>query len=210
MIALHKQCLGEARQAAKFDLVKPPTAWLDWDACQRARLRAEHVLAACDGNRNARRSRAARAHSRVRRARAAYCTPARVSVGNSLECSNGGTPCSHVHPSAFGGSRVGVYRRLQLGGTLKAVGGGGYQIDLSERGAHKTCTHPRAVTLERSRTLARVPPVSCALSGVCAAAVFGPSRTTVTAAVAARIHALVTLDALVAGEYLTERFCFVK
>lgn len=37
---------------------------------------------------------------------------------------------------------------------------------------------------------------------MCAAAVFGPSRTTVTAAVAARIHSLVTLDALVVGEYL--------
>lgn len=56
-------------------------------------------------------------------------------------------------PCAFG-SRVGVYRRLQLGGTLKAVGDGGYQIDLSERGAHKTCTHSRAATIEHPRTLA--------------------------------------------------------
>ena len=35
-----------------------------------------------------------------------------------------------------------------------------------------------------------------------AAAVFGPSRTTVTDPVAARIHALVTLEALAPGEYL--------
>ena len=35
-----------------------------------------------------------------------------------------------------------------------------------------------------------------------AAAAFGPSPTTVTEAVAKRIHALVTLDALQPGEYL--------
>ena len=35
--------------------------------------------------------------------------------------------------------RVRVYRELQLGGTLKALDDGGYQIDLG-RDAHKTCT----------------------------------------------------------------------
>ena len=68
--------------------------------------------------------------------------------------------------------RVCVYRKLQLGATLKPLGGGRYQIDLSEPGAHKT------------------------------AAVFGPSRTTLTATVAASVHALVTLDKLQVGEHL--------
>ena len=46
-----------------------------------------------------------------------------------------GSSCSRAR---FDRSRVGVYRRLQLGGTLLAVGHGSYQMNLSERGAHKT------------------------------------------------------------------------
>ena len=68
--------------------------------------------------------------------------------------------------------RVGVYRKLRLGSTLRALGDGSYQIDLSERGAHKT------------------------------SAAFGPTRTTVTPAVAARVHALVEAEALGVGHYL--------
>ena len=36
--------------------------------------------------------------------------------------------------------RVRDYRELRLGGSLKHMGNGSYQIDLSERSAHKTCT----------------------------------------------------------------------
>ena len=67
--------------------------------------------------------------------------------------------------------RVGVYRQLQLGGTLKSVEGG-YQLDLSLPGEHKT------------------------------ASVFGPACTTVTAAVADAVAALVAADKLQEGEYL--------
>ena len=67
--------------------------------------------------------------------------------------------------------RVGVYRQLQIGGTLKSVEDG-YQLDLSLPGEHKT------------------------------ASVFGPACTTVTAAVAEAIAALVATDKLQDGEYL--------
>ena len=75
-----------------------------------------------------------------------------------------------LHPTTF--SRVGVYRTLKLGGSLKDLGDGAYMVDMSERGAHKT------------------------------SAVFGPTKTTVTEAVAERIHALVQMDSLRPGEYL--------
>ena len=67
--------------------------------------------------------------------------------------------------------RVGVYRQLQLGGTLKSVEGG-YQLDLSLPGEHKT------------------------------ASFFGPACTTVTAGVADANAALVTADKLQDGEFL--------
>ena len=67
--------------------------------------------------------------------------------------------------------RVAVYRLLKMGDTLKAVDST-YQVDLSERHAHKT------------------------------SAVFGPSRTTVTEAVARCIKALISADGLKDGEFL--------
>ena len=67
--------------------------------------------------------------------------------------------------------RVGVYRQLQLGGTLKSTEGG-YQLDLSLPGQHKT------------------------------ASVFGPAITTVTDGVARAIAALVHIDSLTTGEFL--------
>ena len=184
MAALHAQCLGEARQAAKFDLVKPPTAWLDWDACQRARLRAEHVLAACDDN------------------------DAQEQLALIRVC------CLLVLLTALPPDRVGVYRRLRLGSTLKMLDGVSYQIDLSERGAHKTCAchSPLQLTARviSSHTVREAGGgagrPTCdhmrAIVSSSTAAIFGPSRTTVTAAVAERIHSLVTRDALVVGEYL--------
>ena len=141
LVALHLQVLSEARQAAKFSAALPPKAWLSWEECQRARLRAEKAVAVCDGTDTAEKLSLTRA------------------------C------CLLKLLTALPPDRVGVYRLLKLGGTLKAVGDG-YQIDLSERGAHKT------------------------------SAVFGPSRTTVTSAVATCITALVSLDCLKVGEFL--------
>ena len=61
---------------------------------------------------------------------------------------------------------------LAVGATLKSRGAGSYQIDLTERDSHKTV------------------------------AIFGPSRTTCPPTVARRIHQLITLDGLQAGDYL--------
>ena len=142
LVALHTQALSEARQQSKFDTVKPPKAWLDWSACQRARLSAERVVAACD---------------------------AEAAASEKLELVR--DCCLLTLFTALPPDRVGVYRQLKLGSTLKIVGDR-VQIDLSERGAHKT------------------------------AAIFGPSRTTLTATVATRIRDLVNLDALQPDEYL--------
>jgi hypothetical protein len=141
LVALHAQVLSEARQATKFSAALPPKAWLTWEECQRARLRAEKAVATYDGTDAAGRLTLVRASCLLRLL------------------------------TALPPDRVGVYRSLRLGGTLKATDDG-YQVDLSERGAHKT------------------------------SAVFGPSRTTVTAGVASRITALVSIDGLKAGEYL--------
>jgi uncharacterized membrane protein YgcG len=140
--ALHAQCLAEARQQRKFAIAQPPKAWLDWSQCQRARTRCERAVAACDG------SNVAEKLSLVR-----SCVLLTLLT-------------------ALPPDRVAVYRLLQLGGSLKHMGGGSYLIDLSERGAHKT------------------------------SAVFGPSRTTLTSLVAARIHTLVVLEGLQPGDYL--------
>jgi len=142
LIALHTQAMCEAREQAKFDAVKPPKAWLDWSACQCARLSAEQAVAACD---------------------------AEAAVNEKLELVR---DCSLLTLlTALPPDRVGVYRQLKLGSQLKIVGDT-MQIDLSERGAHKT------------------------------AAIFGPSRVTLTATVATRIRDLVDLDHLQHGECL--------
>ena len=51
--ALHTQALSETRQQSKFDVAQPPKAWLDWAACNRARLRAEQAVEADEGAREA-------------------------------------------------------------------------------------------------------------------------------------------------------------
>ena len=141
LIALHTQVLSEARMASKFSAALPPKSWLDWGECQRARLAAERAVAEYDGNDVTKRLSLARA------------------------------ACLLKILTALPPDRVGVYRLLKMGDTLKTVGET-YQVDLTERGAHKT------------------------------SAVFGPSRTTVTDAVATRITALVSADKLKAGEFL--------
>ena len=122
MEALLSQVKGEAVEEGKFRVSLPPKSWLTWEECQIARLRSEKALAKYKG------SDAAEKLSLVR------------------SC------CLLKLLTAIPPDRVRVYRELQLGGSLKAAGGGSYKIDL-ERGAHKTsstfgpsrCTLPEPV-----------------------------------------------------------------
>ena len=142
LTALHRQCLSEGRLRDKFSTARPPKAWLDWADCQRARLSAEKAMLGDSG-----------------------ACPAMT-----LELTR--DACLLKLLTAMPPDRVGVFRLLMMGKTLKQVDGDCFQIDLSEPGAHKT------------------------------SAVFGPSCTTVTAGVAERIAQLIDADHLVAGEYL--------
>ena len=139
---MHRQCLSAGRLRDKFNTARPPKAWLDWTGCQRARLSAEKALVGYDGECPARR----------------------------LELSR--NACLLKLLTSMPPDRVGVFRVLTMGGTLKRVDGDGFQIDLSEPGAHKT------------------------------SAVFGPTCTTVTASVAERVAQLIDADHLVTGESL--------
>jgi len=141
LMAIHSQCCAEARMETKFSIAQPPKAWLTWEECQRARMRAEAALA----------------------------SDASGDAGVHLELVR---ECALLKLlTALPPDRVGVYRQLKLGSTLKSDGGS-YKLDLTERNAHKTSE------------------------------VFGPTRTTVTAAVAARLDALVKLDELQRGDFL--------
>ena len=142
LVALHTQCCSESRLESNFNLARPPKAWLTWEECQRARARAEGAVDAYKGE---------DADEKL----------ALLQTACLLRLLTGLPP-----------DRVGVYRQLQLGSTLKQAVDGSYQIDLSRRGAHKT------------------------------SATFGPTRTTVTPSVASRIDALVQADGLQTGEYL--------
>ena len=141
LVALHTQCLSLGRQQSKFSTAIPPKAWLDWEACQLARLSAEKTLSNYRGS----------------------------SAAKQLNLSR--TACLLKLLTAMPPDRVGVYRLLQLGSSLKA-NDDGFQMDLSEPGAHKT------------------------------AAIFGPTRTTITPSVAERITHLIAADTLAVGEYL--------
>jgi uncharacterized membrane protein YgcG len=141
LMAIHSQCCAEARIETKFSVAQPPKAWLTWEECQRARMRAEAALASNESG------------------------DADVHLELVRECA------LLKLLTALPPDRVGVYRQLKLGSTLKADGGS-YKLDLAERNAHKTSE------------------------------VFGPTRTTVTTAVAARLDALVKLDQLQRGDFL--------
>ena len=112
LTALQAQCKAEALEEAKAAVVKPPKAWLDWEQCQQARLRSERAVASYKG------ANAAEKLALVR------------------------TCCVLKLFTALPPDRVRVYRELQLGGSLKPLDAGSYQIDLG-LGAHKTCTPPR-------------------------------------------------------------------
>lgn len=117
--------------------------WLEWSCVQRARCAAERAHAALG------EKASAAAKLRVTRECAL------------LMC------LTHQPPD-----RVGILRLLQLGGTLKKVGSGGFALDLSLPGAHKT------------------------------SAVLGPSKTTVPPPIARWLRAYIALAAIPDGGYL--------
>ena len=84
-----------------------PKAWLDWAECQRARLAAQTALAEYKGTDTTQKLKLAR------------------------------DVCLLVLLTSIPPDRVAVYRRLQLGLTLKSTADG-YQLDLSSPGLHKT------------------------------------------------------------------------
>jgi hypothetical protein len=106
--SLHGQCLQQARQQNLFATSTPPANYLDWAGVQEARCAAERA------------ARDYRGHSAAKRLRLT-----RDAVLLNL--------LTHAPPD-----RVGVARLLQLCGTLKPTSYGGYQLDLSEPGSHKT------------------------------------------------------------------------
>ena len=107
LTTLHRQCLSEARQRSKFSTANLPKAWLDWAGCQRARLSAERALAGYSG----------------------------TSTIMKLELTR--DACLLKLLTAMPPDRVGVFRLLKFGGSLKKVDDS-FQIDLSEPGSHKT------------------------------------------------------------------------
>jgi len=107
--SMHAQALQMARQETALELTKPPKRSLDWADVQRARCRAEEALAALgDDASPAQRQELTRD----------------VAL---LMCLTRQAP-----------DRVGVTRLLKLGGTLKRKPAGGFQLDLSAPGDHKT------------------------------------------------------------------------
>jgi hypothetical protein len=107
--SMHAQALQMARQETALELTKPPKRSLDWADVQRARCRAEEALAALgDDASPAQRQELTRD----------------VAL---LMCLTRQAP-----------DRVGVTRLLKLGGTLKRMPAGGFQLDLSAPGDHKT------------------------------------------------------------------------
>jgi len=107
LVALLHQCLSKGREDAKFRVASKPKAWLDWAQCQQARLAAETALATYNGTDASHRPKLVR------------------------------DVCLLVLLTGLPPDRVGVYRRLQLGSTLKRTANG-FQLDLSEPGLHKT------------------------------------------------------------------------
>ena len=140
--ALHAQLLQQARQQATYDLAKPDKKTLEWSDVQRTRCRVEEALATLNET--------------------APPSKRRLLV-RDLALMNFLT---HQPPD-----RVGVARLLQIGGTLKREGGG-FQLDLSQPGDHKTI------------------------------AAFGPSLTTVPAVIAKSLQAHISFSAVPESGYV--------
>ena len=103
------QVLQMARQQTAIELTKPSKPSLDWADVQRARCRAQEGLAALGKDANP-----AQRQELTRDVALMMCL-------------------THQAPD-----RVGVTRLLKLGGTLKRTPAGGFQLDLSAPGDHKT------------------------------------------------------------------------
>ena len=135
--SMHLQVLQLSRQQAAFDESLEDACTLDWSDVQRARCRAEKALADLrEGANLAQRQQRTRDVALMM-----YLT--------------------HQPPD-----RVGVCRLLKLGGTLKRTPAGGFVLDLSEPGDHKTI------------------------------AAFGPSLTTVPDAISKALKAHLALSAV--------------
>ena len=141
--SLQTQIVQMARRQATFDVASPSKPFLAWADVQMARRRAEERLAALVNNTDlAQKQEATRD----------------VAMLMFL---------THQPPD-----RVGVCRLLKMGATLKRMEGGGFELDLSMPGDHKTI------------------------------AAFGPSRTTVPEAIAKALNAHITLSAVPNGGYV--------
>ena len=135
--SMHLQVLQLSRQQAAFDESLEDACTLDWSDVQRARCRAEKALADLREGANL-----AQRQQRTRDVALMMCL-------------------THQPPD-----RVGVCRLLKLGGTLKRTPAGGFVLDLSEPGDHKTI------------------------------AAFGPSLTTVPDAISKALKAHLALSAV--------------
>ena len=142
LAGLLAQCKSQGRLQASFHVSKKPKGWLDWSDCNKGRAAAERALESGKDLDAATKFKLTRDVCLMR-----------LLTG--------------VPPD-----RVGVYRLLKLGSTLKATEDGGYQVELNEAGQHKT------------------------------SAVFGATCTTLPTSVAAAIDALVSIDELVRGDCL--------
>jgi hypothetical protein len=136
--SMHAQAMQMARQQATFEQTTPSKPTLDWADVQRARCRAEEALAALGQDADP-----------VKR--------------QELTCDVALMMCL----TAQAPDRVGVTRLLKLGTTLVRAEDGGFQLDLSQPGDHKTIatfgpsitTVPATITsaLKKHIALAAVP-----------------------------------------------------
>ena len=125
--SMHAQALQMARQQATFEQAIPSKPTLDWADVQRARCRAEQALAALGKDADP-----VKRQEITRDVALMMCLTAQAP------------------------DRVGVYRLLKLGATLKRDEDGGFQLDLSQPGDHKTIATfgPSITTVPASITLA--------------------------------------------------------
>ena len=130
---LHLQCLQQARQQTTFNLALQPARWLDWEAVQNTRCAAEEKLLSAKG---------------------------RDAIFR-LNLTRDVTLLYLLTISAP--DRVGIVRTLRLSKTLVRTAGGGFLLDLSEPGLHKT------------------------------SAIFGPSRTAIHSLVAHWLHKYISM-----------------
>ena len=124
LVALHRQLSQQARLQDRFRLAETPKAWLDWGQVLQARAKAERAYNACDDEDEA----------------ASLQLLTDVTI---LRLHSDQPP-----------DRVSVIRCLALNKTLKRKDDGGYILDLSQPGIHKTSatTGPTRTDMQASLT----------------------------------------------------------